>query len=108
VALVLSLATAALAIATLLAACGNADPFVGLYWEPSSGRRIEIRREGDGYSLIYGAAKLTSAARREGDELVIRHPLGGDTIVRKGDAEGVLIMESGGGTTRLKRLQQRQ
>lgn len=94
--------------ASALPACGDADPFAGLYWEPSTARRIEIRKEGDAYLLFYGAALRPFTARREGDRLVIAEPLGGQTVVRLGDAEGTLELQTAGTTTLLKRLQQHQ
>ena len=94
--------------ASALSACGNADPFTGLYWEPSTARRVEIRKEGDAYLLYYGAAMRPFTATREGDELRIAEPMGGETIVRLGEAEGTLELETAGETTLLKRLQQHQ
>jgi hypothetical protein len=102
---VLLLATVA---ASALTACGNADPFTGLYWEPSTARRVEIRKDGDAYLLYYGAALRPFAATRVGDELRIAEPMGGRTIVRLGEAEGTLKLETAGETTLLKRLQQHQ
>ena len=61
----------------ILAACGGDDePFAGLWWEPATGRRIEIRLENGQYWLYYGAAKRPHLAERDGDELRIRDPLG--------------------------------
>jgi len=94
--------------APALSACGNADPFTGLYWEPSTARRVEIRKEGDAYLLYYGAALRPFTATREGDELRVAEPMGGQTIVRLGEAEGTLELETAGETTLLKRLQQHQ
>jgi len=92
-----------------LAACGgNADPFAGIYWEPATGRRIEIRHTGDGYELYYGRDLRPFPAKREGDQLVIMDPMGGRTVVRPGDAEGTLKLVSGGKTTVLKQLPQHQ
>jgi hypothetical protein len=108
-AVLLSLLLLALVAATALPACGgNADPFTGLYWEPSTARRVEIRKDGDGYRLYYGAAKRPFEATREGDELRIAEPMGGQTIVRLGDEEGTLELESAGKTSLLERLQQHQ
>ena len=105
----LALFLAALLVAPLLTGCGgNADPFSGLYWEPSSGRRVEIRKDGEKYWLYYGASKQAYQARRDGDELIIAEPMGGETIVRKGETEGALELETAGKTTLLKRLQQHQ
>ena len=92
-----------------LAACGStADPFAGLYWEPSSGRRIEIAQDGDAYKLYYGRDLRAYPATRAGEELVITDPMGGRTILRAGAAEGTLEMTSGGETTTLKPLPQHQ
>jgi hypothetical protein len=93
----------------VLAGCGgNADPFTGLYWEPSSGRRVEIRKDADAYRLYYGAARESYKATRHGDELRIAEPLGGQTIVRPGKAEGTLVLFSGGKTTKLQALPEHQ
>ena len=105
----LALLLATLLLAPLLTGCGgNADPFTGLYWEPTSGRRVEIRKEGETYWLYYGAAKQAYQAKRDGDELIIAEPMGGETIVRRGEAEGTLELETAGKTTLLKRLPQHQ
>jgi hypothetical protein len=92
----------------VLAACGNADPFVGLYWEPASGRRMEIRHTQDGYELYYGRDLRPFPATRDGDVLTITDPMGGKTTLRPGQAEGTLQMVSGGKTTVLKPLPQHQ
>jgi len=100
---------AAVVLATSLpVACGNADPFTGLYWEPASGRRIEIQRDGDGYRLYYGRDMHPYAAVRDGDELTITDPMGGKSIVRRGAGEGTLELVSGGETTELRPLPQHQ
>ena len=105
----LALVLVALLAAPVLAGCGgNADPFTGLYWEPSSGRRVEIRKKGDTYWLYYGADKQAFQAKRDGDELLIAEPMGGRTIVRRTDTEGVLQLDTAGKTTQLKRLPQHQ
>jgi len=97
-----------LVIVLPLAACGTKDdPFAGLWWEPTTGRRIEITKEGGQYRLLYGAARRPYQATREGDELRIRQPIGGD-IVLKVAAEGRLEMVSGGRTSRLMRVPQHQ
>ena len=92
-----------------LAACGaTTDPFAGLYWEPSSGRRIEIERDGDAYKLYYGRDLRAYPATLDGEELVVTDPMGGKTVVRPGTAAGTLMMSSGGETTVLKPLPQHQ
>ena len=99
----------ALVAALALPACGgNADPFTGIYWEPSTARRVEIRKDGDAYQLYYGAAKRPFEATRDGDELVIAEPMGGRTVVRLGDDADTLELETAGKTTLLERLQQHQ
>jgi hypothetical protein len=104
----LALLLATLVAALALAACGNADPFAGLYWEPATGRRVEIRKEGSAYRLYYGAAKQPFKAVREGGTLIIPQPIGGQTIVRPGKTAGTLEMESAGSTTVLKPLPEHQ
>jgi len=97
-----------LAAALPLAACGvGNDPFTGLWWEPATGRRIEITKVGEQYRLFYGAARRPYEATREGDELRIRQPIGGDIVVQAA-AEGRLDMVIGGKTSRLVRVPQHQ
>ena len=96
------------ALAPSLAACGgDDDPFAGLWWEPTTGRRIEIRLESGQYWLYYGAAKRPHLAARDGDELRIRDPLGEDIVVRPGE-DGTLEMDVGGEVTELKPVPQHQ
>jgi hypothetical protein len=97
-----------LALTLTLAACGaRDDPFVGLWWEPTTGRRVEITKDGEKYQLFYGAARRPYQATRVGDELRIRQLLGGDIVVRTA-AEGHLEMVIGGTTSRLERVPQHQ
>jgi hypothetical protein len=97
-----------LAAALALAACGAGDdPFTGLWWEPTTARRVEITKDGDQYRLLYGAARRPYPATREGDELRVRQPIGGDIVVRVA-AEGRLDLVSGGKTSRLVRVPQHQ
>ena len=102
------LALVAVLAPLVLAACGNADPFAGTYWEPSTGRRIEIRHTADGYELYYGRDLRPFPATRDGDQLTITDPMGGKTVVRPGSDEGTLKLVTGGETTVLKRLSQHQ
>lgn len=82
----------------------DADPFSGVWWEPSSGRRIEIVRAVDGYTLYYGAQRRPFSAERRGDgELRIAAPLGGDILVRP-VADDRLELVDGGTATTLERL----
>ena len=97
-----------LAGALPLAACGTRDdPFTGLWWEPASGRRIEITKDGGRYSFLYGAARRPYQAAREGDALRIRQPIGDDIVVTLA-ADGHLDMLIGGKTSRLVRVPQHQ
>ena len=101
VALILSLALGA-------AACGvKTDPFAGLWWEPATGRRIEIRVAGDAYKVLYGAAKAPFPAPRSGDELRVADPLGG-AMVFKPAAGGTLTLTAAGKTSVLKPVPQHQ
>jgi hypothetical protein len=63
VALLLIAVAAALAIVATSVARGD-DDFSGVWWEPDSGRRVEIVREGDAYTLLYGAERRPFAADR--------------------------------------------
>jgi len=97
-----------LAVALPLAACGSKDdPFTGLWWEPTTARRIEITKDGGHYRLLYGAAQRPYQATREGDELRIRQPIGGDIVVKVA-ADGGLDMVIGGKASRLVRVPQHQ
>ena len=97
-----------LVVALPLAACGSGhDPFTGLWWEPTTARRIEITKDGAQYRLFYGAARRPYQATREGDELRIRQLIGGDIVV-KAAAEGRLDMVIGGKTSRLVHVPQHQ
>ena len=78
---------------------GDDDAFAGLWWEPSSGRRIEIVPEGAGYRLLYGAQQRPFAAEKRGDELVIAAPLGGDIVVRVVAADRLQLIDDGQTTT---------
>jgi len=101
---ILAVSLVLLAVVLPLAACGSGDdPFAGLWWEPAAGRRIEITKEGEQYRLLYGAAERPYRATREGDELRVRQPFGGDIVV-KAAAEGRLDMVIGGQTSRLVRV----
>jgi len=104
----LTLALVLCALALALAACGSEDdPFTGLWWEPSTGRRVEITNGGDSYRLYYGAARRAYAATRVGDELRIREPMGGTIVVKTTDGDGLdLVID--GKTTRLKPVPQHQ
>jgi hypothetical protein len=102
------LALVAVLAPLVLAACGNSDPFTGVYWEPSTGRRIEIQHTADGYELFYGRDLRPFPATRDGDQLTITDPMGGKTVLRLGTTEGTLKLETGGKTTVLKPLPEHQ
>jgi hypothetical protein len=106
--LLLALLLLGLLTPLVLASCGNTDPFAGLYWEPATGRRIEVRHTQDGYELYYGRDLRPFPATRAGDVLTITDPMGGKTTLRPAQAEGTLRMVSGGKTTVLKPLPQHQ
>ena len=104
----LLLATLLCVLALTLAACGTEeDPFIGLWWQPSTGRRIEIAKDGDAYRFLYGVAKRPYQAMRVGDELRIREPMGGTIVVRATD-DGGLELIMGGKPSPLKRVPQHQ
>jgi len=105
---VLAVTLVLLAVALPVAACGAGDdPFTGLWWEPTTARRIEITKDGDQYRLLYGAARRPYQATREGDELRVRQPIGGDIVVKTA-ADGRLDMVGDGQTSRLVRVPQHQ
>ena len=78
------------------------DPFTGVYWDPGSGRRVEITHTDDRYRLLYGVAKHWYAAERHGDELQVRDPFSGYVLVRATD-EGLFLV-NGGAETKLEPL----
>jgi hypothetical protein len=104
----LTLAALLCALALTSAACGaQDDPFTGLWWEPSTGRRIEINKDGDAYRLYYGAAKRPYPATRDGDELRIREPMGGSIVVKMMSGDGLdLVID--GESSHLERVPQHQ
>jgi hypothetical protein len=96
-------AVVAAGVATYLLTTPTSDPFAGVWWEPSTGRRVELVADGDGYRLLYGAAKRSYAAERRGDDLVVAGPLGGDIVLRaKGDDQ--LVLKEGEQSSVLSRL----
>ena len=98
VALLLVAVAAVLAIVGTSLARGD-DAFSGVWWEPDSGRRVEIVREGDAYTFLYGAERRPFAAERRGDDLVIAAPLGGDIVVRAVAADRLELIDGGRTTT---------
>lgn len=85
---------------------GADDPFSGVYWDPDSGRRVEITRKDGRYRLLYGVAKVGYEAERRGDELQVRDPFSGYVVVRA-NADGLMLV-SGRRETRLERLTEGQ
>ena len=104
-----ALAALLVLVVAQVAACGGtvADPFVGSWWEPTTGRRIVIKQTGDAYSLSYGADKRPYPATRKGDGLHVRQPFGAALVV-KTTSGGGLVLVSGGTSTRLERAPQHQ
>ncbi len=104
----LGLACIGAALALTLLACGaRSDPFVGLWWEPTTGRRIEISQKGDAYTVLYGATRVPYTAERRGGGLLLRDPLGGDIVIKTA-AGGTLTLTAAGRTTTLKPVPQHQ
>jgi hypothetical protein len=102
------LAALLLSLALTFAACGaKEDPFAGLWWEPATGRRIEIRVSGGAYKVLYGATRAPFPATRSDGELRVTDPLGG-AMVFKEAAGGTLTLRAAGTTTVLKRVPQHQ
>ena len=103
-----ALAVLILSLGLGVAACGvKTDPFAGLWWEPATGRRIEIRVTGDSYKVLYGAARAPFPATRSGDELRVTDPLGGVTVFKPA-AGGTLTLTAAGKTSVLKPVPQHQ
>jgi hypothetical protein len=97
VALLLVVATALAVLVTSVAR--DDDAFSGVWWEPDSGRRVEIVREGDAYTFLYGAGRRPFAAERRGADLVIAPPLGGDIVVHAVAADRLELIDGGQTTT---------
>jgi hypothetical protein len=98
--LLLVAVTALLAILGTSLARGD-DEFSGVWWEPASGRRVEIVRDGDEFTFLYGAERRAFTAERRGDDLVIAAPLGGEIVVRAVSADRLELID-GGRTTALQ------
>lgn len=104
----LGLALLLAASAVQLAACGtNDDPFAGLWWDPTSGQRLEIRKDGDAYTLQVGTDMQRYTAAARGEELYVRSSEGGDIVVRQA-ADDRLDLFIGGTSSRLQRAPQHQ
>lgn len=80
----LLLAAVLVALAAQAAACGGAssDPFAGTWWEPSSGRRVQVTAAGDGYDVRFGADLEACPATVSGDELRVTHPELGEVVLK--------------------------
>lgn len=104
----LVLALLALA-ATSQAACGSAaaDPFVGSWWEPTSGLRVQVEAAGEGYRVRVGSDLSTSPATASGGELRIAHPERG-VLVLKHLPDDRLQLAGDGTTSLLERVPQHQ
>ena len=89
-------------VITIVLRTPGEDPFAGVYWDPGSGRRVEITLEDGRYQLLYGVAKHWYAAERHGDELQVRDPFSGYVLVRATD-EGLFLV-NGGAETKLEPL----
>lgn len=94
---------AALVILVIAVRARDDDPFVGRYWEPSTARRVEVRKDGDQYWFYYGSAQRKYGATLAGHELRIGQPLG-DPIVVRCVGKGRLDLIIDGTTTRLEPL----
>ena len=84
VALIVLVVLVGAGVAALLLLGGTPDRFAGVWWDPSTGRRVELVAEGDGYVLLYGAAKQRYAAREYEGRLIVASPLGDDIVIRPG------------------------
>ncbi len=106
-ALVLMLLAAAGAVQ--LAACGGttSDPFVGSWWEPSSGRRVQVQATGDGYEVLIGSNLKASPATKSGAELRLTDPELGP-VVLKIASDDTLQLVAGGAVSMLERSPQHQ
>lgn len=99
-----TLVAAAALVIVILVVAGGDDPFSGTYWEPASGRRVEIVREGDRYVLYYGVGRRPFPAERVGDALRLRDPLGGTVVVTPA-GDGTLRLEGEGGASVLRPIE---
>jgi hypothetical protein len=96
------------AFAVQLAACGtNSDPFLGLWWQPTSRTSLEIRKDGGVYTLRVGSDLQRYTAAVRGAELYVARSAGGDIIVKQAPG-GLLDLVMGGTTTRLQRAPEHQ
>ena len=96
------------ALAAQLAACGtNDDPFAGLWWEPTSGLRMEVRKASDAYTVQVGTDLQRYTAEVRGAELYVTRSEGGDITVKQAP-EGRLDVVIGGTSNRLQRAPQHQ
>ncbi len=95
--------------AAQIAACGTAasDPFVGSWWEPSSGRRVDVKAAAGGYEVRVGADLKAYPAAESGGELRVAHPTLGDLVLRTAP-DGELELVSGGTASLLERAPQHQ
>lgn len=106
-ALVLALVVCALAVQS--AGCGGtaSDPFVGSWWEPTSGQRVLVKAAGDGYEVLVGTDLKALPATVSGGELHVAHPDLG-ALVLKTAPDDKLQLVSGGTESLLERAPQHQ
>jgi hypothetical protein len=100
----------ALAAGAPLVACGGTaqDPFVGSWWEPASGRRVQVRAAEDGgYEVLFGSDLKAYPATESGGNLAVTHPELGALELKKA-AEDRLELVSDGTASLLERAPQHQ
>jgi hypothetical protein len=78
------------------------DPFVGVFWEQETGRRIEITKRDDVYRLTYGVNRQSYEGERHGDELYVKEPFGQSVIWARDD--GTLLLHTSDGQSVLAPL----
>ena len=105
----LALALLAFGLTALIAACGGAasDPFAGSWWEPTSGRRVQIEATADGYEAQIGADLQSYPATESDGELQVAHPELGSVVIRPA-SDGRLELVESGTTSLLERAPQHQ
>lgn len=104
-----ALAALACILAAQLAACGGtaSDPFVGSWWEPTSGLRVQVKAAGDGYEVLVGTDLKGSPATVSDGELRVAHPERGELVLTAAPGENLSLL-SGGAQSLLERAPQHQ
>ncbi len=100
--LVAIVAILVIAAVVVLAQRDAGDPFSGVYWDPASGRRVEITHTDGRFQFLYGTARQGYPAERHGSELRVRDPFTGYIVVRSTSAG--LVLEMGARTSKLRPL----